>query len=186
MGLLQLLCLAVGLSMDACAAAICKGLSLGTARVGDALTVGLYFGTFQAVMPLAGYCLGDAFAGAISRFDHWVVFFLLAAIGISMIVESRSKETCYNSSLRPCAMVALALATSVDALAVGITFSVLQVPPLSASAAIGLTTFALSVFGVYLGQLFGLRYKAKAQLLGGAVLLLMGTHLLLEHLDLLP
>ena len=179
MGWLELLWLAVGLSMDACAAAICKGLSLGTARVGDALTVGLYFGTFQAVMPLAGYCLGDAFAGAISRFDHWVVFFLLAAIGISMIVESRSKETCYNSSLRPCAMAALALATSVDALAVGVSLALWEGASIwAASGIIGAVAFLLSVLGGLAGRRLGGLCQRRAKLAGGLVLLGIAARML--------
>ena len=160
----ELLILAVGLSMDAFAVAVCKGLSIRALMPRHAAVVGLWFGAFQALMPLIGWLLGAAFADMIAAVDHWIAFALLAFIGGNMIRE----------------------ATSIDALAVGITFAFLRVDILPAVALIGACTFAISAAGVKVGNLFGARYKSKAELFGGAVLVLIGAKILLEHLDLLP
>lgn len=186
MGFWELLLVAVGLSMDAFAVAVCKGLSLRTLRVRDGLLIGLYFGVFQAGMPLLGFLLGGAFANVIARYDHWIAFVLLALIGGNMIKESRDQACSCDASLRVLDMLGLAVATSIDALAVGVTFAFLEVPILPAVSLIGATTFLLSVLGALLGRMFGLRYKSRAELLGGAVLILMGLNILLEHLGLRP
>lgn len=186
MGIGELFLIAVGLSMDAFAVAICKGLSLQKLRARDALVVGLYFGVFQAGMPLIGFLLGGAFANVISRYDHWITFVLLALIGGNMIKESREQDCDCDASLRVLDMLGLAVATSIDALAVGVTFAFLEVSILPAVSLIGVTTFVLSALGVLLGHLFGLKYKSRAELFGGVVLVLMGLNILLEHLGLRP
>lgn len=187
MGFWELLVLAAGLSMDAFAASICKGLSLSKLRVRDALTVGAWFGAFQALMPLAGWALGAAFAQRIAAIDHWAVFVLLGLIGGNMIAEGLSQggEGPCGSSLRAGELLPLALATSIDALAVGVTFAFLNVAVLPAAALIGAVAFALSALGTGLGRLCGARWRAGAELAGGAVLAGMGVKILLEHLGLL-
>ena len=172
--------------MDAFAVAICTGLSIRTLRGRDAVTVGLYFGIFQAVMPLIGYLLGSTFAELISSVDHWVAFVLLGLIGGNMVRESldREGEHC-DPSLRFRDMSVLALATSIDALAVGVTFAFLRVDLLPAVSFIGIITFTLSALGVQIGHVFGAKFKSKAELLGGIVLILMGLKILLEHLGIL-
>ena len=177
----ELLLIAVGLSMDAFAVSICKGLSLKKLKVRHAALVGLYFGGFQALMPMIGWALGYRFERVIASVDHWVAFFLLAVIGVSMIRESRESEE-LNDDLSFRTMVILAVATSIDALAVGITFAFLRVRILPAAGLIGVTTFLLSALGVYIGHVFGLKYKAKAELAGGIILILIGLKILLEHL----
>ena len=178
---LELLLIAVGLSMDAFAGSICKGLSLKRLKVRHAALVGLYFGGFQALMPMIGWALGYRFERVIATVDHWVAFFLLAVIGVGMIRESRESEE-LNDDLSFRTMVILAVATSIDALAVGITFAFLRVRILPAAGLIGVTTFLLSGLGVYIGHVFGLKYKAKAELAGGIILILIGLKILLEHL----
>lgn len=185
MGLVDLFVIAVGLSMDAFAVAICKGLSVKKVSVKHGLIVGLYFGGFQAVMPLLGYLLGSGFAKYIEAFDHWVAFILLGIIGINMIRESREKEEELNASFGLKAMLPMAVATSIDALAVGISFAFMRVQIGWAVLFIGVTTFTLSAIGVKLGNLFGAKYKSKAELFGGIVLILLGTKILLEHLGVL-
>lgn len=186
MNLFSLLALAVGLSMDAFAVAVCKGLAMPKARLSQAAVVGLWFGGFQALMPLAGYLLGVGFQQMIQSVDHWVAFVLLSLIGIGMIRESRSGEDePANASLAPRAMVVLAVATSIDALAVGVTFAFLQVPVLGAVCLIGVVTFALSMVGVWIGYRFGACYKSWAELAGGIILILLGLKILLEHLGVL-
>ena len=186
MSLPELFILAVGLSMDAFAVAVCKGLSLQKMEWRHGLLAGLYFGGFQAAMPFLGYLLGVRFQAAIASVDHWIAFALLCLIGGGMIREALGKEDedC-DPSLAPAVMVLLAVATSIDALAVGITFAVLKVDVLPAVALIGACTFAISAAGVKIGNVFGARYKAKAELLGGVVLVLIGAKILLEHLELL-
>ena len=159
----ELFIIAVGLSMDAFAVAVCKGLSVRKVSPGHALTAGLYFGGFQALMPLLGYFLGTQFESLIQSVDHWIAFALLGLIGAK-------------------AMLPLAVATSIDALAVGVTFAFLQVQIAPAVAFIGVITFALSCLGVKLGNVFGAKYKSRAELFGGIVLILMGAKILLEHL----
>lgn len=183
MGLWELFAIAVGLSMDAFAVSICKGLSVSTLRPRHSLTAGVYFGGFQALMPLLGWALGVRFQSLITNVDHWIAFVLLALIGASMVRESRDKEAdCCDSSFAFAAMLPLAIATSIDALAVGVTFAFLQVDIVPAVCFIGGTTFVLSAIGVKVGHVFGARYKSRAELFGGVVLILMGLKILLEHL----
>ncbi len=187
MGFADLFVLAVGLSMDAFAVSVCKGLSIRVLLPRHAVTVGLWFGAFQALMPAAGWLLGSAFADVIAAVDHWIAFVLLAIIGGNMIRESfdKSEEEC-DPSLAPLTMLLLAVATSIDALAVGITFAFLRVDILPAATLIGACTFLISAAGVKVGNVFGARYKSRAELAGGAVLVLIGGKILLEHLELLP
>lgn len=182
MGLTELFILAVGLSMDAFAVAICKGLSIRRLRWRDALIVGAYFGLFQAGMPVLGYLLGSTFSSLITSVDHWIAFVLLSLIGGNMIRESRGDEESCDPSLRFRDMVVLAVATSIDALAVGVTFAFLRVDIVPAVSFIGLVTFVLSMVGVKVGNVFGAKYKSRAELFGGIVLILMGLKILLEHL----
>ncbi len=189
MGLAELFILAVGLSMDAFAVSICKGLCMRKVTVKKAGIVGLYFGAFQAGMPLLGYALGVQFQDRITALDHWIAFVLLGLIGTNMIREalSREKEDCVcptdeKEELGAKNMLLLAVATSIDALAVGVTFAFLKVQIIPAVSFIGIITFSLSAAGVKIGNVFGVRYKSKAELAGGIILILMGTKILLEHL----
>lgn len=187
MGLWELFILAVGLSMDAFAVAICKGLAIRRLQLRQALVVGLWFGAFQALMPAVGYLLGSAFAELVTSVDHWIAFVLLAIIGANMIREGvRGDEESCDPSLSFNVMLMLAIATSIDALAVGVTFAFLQVNIVAAVLFIGCVTFVISAAGVKIGNVFGARYKAKAEVFGGAVLLLIGLKILLEHLGVLP
>lgn len=185
MSLFELFILAVGLSMDAMAVAICKGLSVPRLKFRHAVITGLYFGGFQAAMPLIGYFLGRQFSSYIQAFDHWIAFVLLALIGGNMIKESFGKAEEVNCSFCPKAMIPMAVATSIDALAVGVTFAFLNVSIAPAVSFIGVITFTLSAVGVYIGHLFGAKFKSKAELVGGIVLVLMGCKILLEHLGVL-
>ena len=184
MGIVELFLIAVGLSMDAFAVSICKGLSLNKLKLHHAALVGLYFGGFQALMPLLGWLLGFRFEHVIQSIDHWVAFLLLSIIGLSMIRESGKTEE-VSGDLGVRSMLVLAVATSIDALAVGITFAFLSVKILPAACLIGVTTFLLSALGVYIGHVFGLKYKAKAERVGGVILILIGLKILLEHLGLI-
>lgn len=186
MGFAELFLLAVGLSMDAFAVSVCKGLALPRATWREMALAGLWFGAFQALMPAAGFLLGSSFQSLISAFDHWIAFGLLSFIGAKMIADAFSEEENADPSFRPGTMAVLAVATSIDAMAVGITFAFLQVELLPALLLIGCTTFCFSAVGVKLGNLFGSRYQRQAELFGGAILILIGTKILLEHLDLLP
>ena len=186
MGLLELFVLAVGLSMDAFAVSVCKGLSRQTLRPGQMAAAGLYFGGFQALMPLLGYLLGAQFARSISGFDHWVVFVLLAFIGGGMIKESREAACPAGAAgFGPKEMLPLAVATSIDALAAGVSLALLNAPILFSVGVIGLVTFGLSAFGVWVGHRFGARCKGGAELAGGVALILIGLKVLGEHLGLL-
>ena len=185
MSLFDLFILAVGLSMDATAVAICKGLSVQKLKPRHAVITGLYFGGFQAAMPLIGFLLGRQFQSYIESVDHWIAFVLLALIGANMIKESFGAAEECNCSFCPKAMLPMAVATSIDALAVGVTFAFLKVDIVPAVSFIGVITFALSAVGVYIGHLFGAKFKSKAELTGGIVLVLMGTRILLEHLGVL-
>ena len=183
MGLWELFILAVGVSMDACAVAICKGLALRRVTVKNCLWVGLWFGFFQGLMPLVGYLLGAQFKEYITAVDHWIAFGLLAFLGIRMIVEAVShKEETPDASLAPRHMLALAIATSIDALALGVTLAFLDVQILPAVSFIGIITFALSAIGVKAGSICGAKFKSKAELTGGVILILIGIKILLEHL----
>ncbi len=186
MTLFNLFLIAVGLSMDAFAVSVCKGLAMEKAPLKKAAVAGAWFGSFQALMPLIGYLLGSRFEKYITRIDHWIAFILLALIGINMIKEAFSKEEeKASSTMYFKEMFLLAVATSIDALAVGITFAFLRVDILPAVSLIGITTFLLSIAGVKAGNLFGSRYKSKAELAGGILLILMGTKILLDHLGIL-
>lgn len=185
MSFTELFLIAIALSMDAFAVAICKGLSMCRMNWKNAVIVGFYFGGFQAFMPFLGYILGDQFHESIKHIDHWVVFILLGIIGINMIREALSKEEEQQQcsiSIAPGHMIVLALATSIDALAVGVTFAFLHVNIVLAVSVIGITTFFLSIAGVKAGNVFGDRYKSKAELAGGSILILMGLKVLIEHL----
>lgn len=187
MSLLELFLIAVGLSMDAFAVAICKGLCMKSCTWKKGVIVGLYFGVFQGGMPLLGYILGVQFKDMITSIDHWVAFVLLDLIGINMVKEAltdEEEETCSvdGDELAVKEMLGLAVATSIDALAVGVTFAFLQVQIVPAVSFIGVTTFVISMVGVKIGNVFGSKYKAKAELAGGVILVLMGLKILLEHL----
>ena len=184
MELWELFFIAVGLSMDAFAVSVCKGLSARRITPGSCLAAGAWFGGFQGLMPLAGYLLGARLERFITRMDHWIAFVLLCLIGLGMVRESRECGACkeMDASFSPGAMLPLAVATSIDALAVGITFAFLRVEILPAVGFIGGVTFLLSALGVKAGSVFGARYRSRAELLGGVVLVLMGTKILVEHL----
>lgn len=173
--------IAIGLAMDAFAVSICKGLSCPKKRLNLAVTAGLYFGFFQILMPLLGYMLGDRFGVFIEAIDHWVAFFLLGFIGISMIRESRDPASADNEGYSAKIMLPLAVATSIDAFAVGITFAFLKVEIVLALCIIGAVAFAFSFLGVYLGVVFGAKLKQKAEIFGGVILIVIGTKILLEH-----
>lgn len=185
MSILELFILAVGLSMDAFAVSVCKGLSLGKIKPKHMCIAGAWFGGFQALMPLIGYFLGSFFAEMIEKYDHWVAFVLLAFIGGNMIKESFDKDEKVDSSMDVKSMLLLAIATSIDALAVGVTFAFLQVQIVPAVSFIGVITFIFSAVGVKIGSLFGTKYKSKAELFGGIVLVLIGIKILLEGIGVL-
>ena len=179
----ELLFLAIGLSMDAFAVAICKGLSSKHFNQKHAVIIALYFGTFQALMPAIGYLLGSRFQQSITAYDHWIAFILLALIGGNMIKESFDPEAETSSpSIHFQEMLILAIATSIDALAVGVTLAFLSVNIIPAVSFIGVTTFILSVAGVKAGNLFGMKYKSKAERAGGIILILMAANILTQHL----
>lgn len=183
MGLWELFVIAVGLSMDAFAVSVCKGLSVRRCTFRHMLICGLYFGVFQAVMPLIGYILGSQFESLVSSIAPFIAFALLAVIGVNMIRESRDEDDEHiNDDFSLHAMVPLAVATSIDALAVGVSCAFLQVNILATVLFIGVTTFSCCVFGVKIGSIFGNRYKTGAELFGGVVLVLMGIKILMEHL----
>ena len=182
MELIELFLVALSLSMDAFAVSLCKGLSVGRPTPGQCLTCGAWFGGFQALMPLIGFLLGVQFQGVISSVDHWVAFVLLGLIGANMVREALGgDEEHVDSSFGPRAMLPLAVATSIDALAVGVTFAFLRVEIAPAVALIGVITLVLSAIGVKVGSVFGDRFQSKAELAGGVILILMGTKILLEH-----
>ena len=187
MNFISLLMLAVGLSMDAFAVAVCKGLALKKITLRHALIVGLWFGIFQALMPLLGYLLASQFRDYITAYAHWVAFALLVLIGGNMIREAifEKEEAETDSALSFRSMLPLAVATSIDALAVGVTFAFLAVRVLPAVCLIGAVTLVLSMVGVKLGNLFGSRWRSRAELVGGVILVLLGLKILLEHLGIL-
>ena len=185
MSVWELFLVAVGLSMDAFAVSVCKGLSVSRATLRHSFICGAYFGLFQALMPLLGWLLGVQFQSMITSVDHWIAFVLLAVIGVNMIRESREEGEDVDCSFTPRAMLPLAVATSIDALAVGVTFAFLKVLILPAVTFIGVTTFLLSAVGVRVGAVFGARFRSGAELAGGVILVLMGLKILVEHLGLL-
>ena len=186
MGLIELFLIAVGLSMDAFAVSVCKGLAMPKCTFKKAAIVGLWFGGFQALMPAIGYILGAQFQEAIASIDHWIAFVLLALIGGNMIHEALDNdEEEADASLDVKTMFLLAVATSIDALAIGITFAFLKVNIIPAVCFIGIVTFFISFAGVKIGNVFGARYKNKAEIVGGVILILLGLKILLEHLGFL-
>ena len=187
MNLWELFVIAVGLSMDAFAVSVCKGLSVRKLSLKHCLLAGLYFGGFQAAMPLAGYLLGIRFQQMITSVDHWIAFVLLCLIGGNMVRESRStgEGDRLDDSFDVKTMLLLAVATSIDALAVGVTFAFLNVRIVPAVSFIGVVTFCLSAAGIKAGNLFGNKYESKAELAGGLILIVMGTKILLDHLGVL-
>ena len=183
MGIVELIILSVGLAMDAFAVAVCKGLSMQKMNWKNAIIIGIYFGVFQALMPFIGYLLGIGFQDKICNIDHWIAFILLGIIGINMIKDAISKENdVSNDSIKFKDMLILGVATSIDALAVGITFAFLKVNVILAISLIGIITFAISVAGVKIGNIFGDKYEKKAEFIGGVILILLGIKILLEHL----
>ena len=208
MSFIELFLLAVGLSMDAFAVAVCAGLTMAKLNIKKALVIGLYFGIFQAVMPLIGYLAATLFADKIITYDHWIAFALLCFLGGKMVIGSFKKDGCPDreypdefcvdrkcpggekpdkreTSVKPAHMLPLAVATSIDALAVGVSFAFLRVSIIPAVSLIGITTFALSLVGVKIGNVFGTRFKSKAELAGGIILMLIGLKILLEHLNII-
>lgn len=188
MGFLELFIISIGLSMDAFAVSICKGLCMRKLNYKNAIIIGCFFGGFQALMPLIGYIMGTQFKDSITSIDHWIAFVLLFLIGINMIRESLNKDevACENIDVQLSFknMTVLSIATSIDALAIGITFAFLQVNIIPAVSIIGITTFILSVIGVKIGHVFGSKYKSSAELIGGIILIAMGIKILFEHLNL--
>lgn len=190
MGILELFLIGVGLSMDAFAVAVCQGLCMPQINWRHAGIIALFFGGFQALMPFAGWLLGSQFAGYIQSFDHWVAFILLALIGGNMVREALSPEeeevSCaVTTKLDYKQLFLMAVATSIDALAVGVTFAFFEVSIIPAVSVIGCTTFCISLAGVAVGNYFGVRYKKRAEVTGGIILVLLGVKILLEHLGLL-
>lgn len=186
MGLIELFLIAVGLSMDAFAVSVCKGLAMPKCTFKKAAIVGLWFGGFQALMPAIGYILGAQFQETIASIDHWIAFVLLALIGGNMIHEALDNdEEEADASLNVKTMFLLAVATSIDALAIGITFAFLKVNIIPAVCFIGIVTFIISFAGVKIGNVFGARYKNKAEIVGGVILIFLGLKILLEHLGFL-
>ena len=193
MGIWELLLLAVGVSMDAFAVSVCKGLAMKKATVRSQMTCGAWFGGFQALMPTIGFFLGTLFADAIQAIDHWVAFVLLAVIGSNMLKEAFEKDECceccqnHDADLSVRTMFLMAVATSIDALAVGISLAMAgNVDIFAAVVLIGLFTCGMSTLGVKIGNVFGSRFEKKAQLAGGLILVLLGLKILLEHLGVLP
>lgn len=186
MGILEICFIGIGLAMDAFAVAVCKGLSMKKLEIKKAVIIALYFGIFQALMPAMGYFLGVTFKDFVVNVDHWLAFSLLAFIGGSMIKESFEDDSDnINDNIEFKTMSVLALATSIDALAVGITFAFLKANIILSVFIIGLITFIISMMGVKIGNKFGSKYGSKAELLGGIILILMGLKILIEHLGIL-
>ena len=188
---IELFLLGIGLAMDAFAVSVCKGLGMRRLNKKQTLIIGLYFGGFQALMPLIGWLLGSQFQKYITSIDHWIAFILLSFIGGKMMIEAirewNEEETVdvMDTPLDHKNMLVLAVATSIDALAVGITFAFLDTPIIEAITIIGITTMVISIIGVVVGNFFGSRYKSKAEFIGGLILVLLGLKILLEHLGIL-
>lgn len=183
MSVYEIFFIAVGLAMDAFAVSICKGLSMKKIKWKSAVIIALYFGIFQALMPVIGYFLGSTFSALVQKVDHWIAFGLLSIIGLNMIKESRDDELeKRNDKIDVKTMLILAVATSIDALAIGVTFSFFEVNLILAISVIGIITFVLSIIGVVLGNKFGDKLQNKAELVGGIILIGMGLKILLEHI----
>lgn len=183
MSLFEILLIAIGLAMDAFAVSVCKGLSMKKLKKRKVVIVGLYFGTFQAIMPLAGYLLGTTFSELVISIDHWIAFIFLSVIGIKMISDSFKNDVeDKNEKLDFKTMIILAIATSIDALAIGITFAFFEINIIKAILIIGFVTFTLSSIGVIIGNKFGDKFQGKAEIIGGGILILIGLKILLEHL----
>ena len=184
MSLLEIILIAIGLSMDAFAVSITLGLSVKKPTIKEVLIPGIYFGFFQALMPLIGYFAGINFANKIQGLDHWIAFILLGFIGGKMIKDSFSNEeiNVNKNPFRFTKMVLLAIATSIDALAIGVTFAFFEINIFAAIIIIGLTTFCIAIGGVKIGNIFGAKYKSKAEFIGGAILVILGVKILIEHL----
>lgn len=185
MSLAELFILAVGLSMDAFAVSVCKGLSLGKISKRHMCVAGIWFGGFQALMPLIGYFLGSFFAEKITKYSHWIAFILLIIIGSNMIKEGLGQEEEVDANMDFKSMLILAIATSIDALAVGVTFAFLEVSIIPAISFIGVTTFIFSAVGVKIGSLFGTKYKSKSEFCGGIILILIAIKIVLDGLGIL-
>ena len=185
MGIIETSLIALGLAMDAFSVAICKGLSMKKLEIKKAVIIGLYFGIFQGIMPVLGFLLGGTVAETIEKYDHWIAFVLLAIIGINMIREAFDEDEEVTDKVDFKSMIWLAIATSIDALTVGVTFSFLNVNIWFAALLIAIITCILSILGVMIGNKFGCKYKSKAEVAGGIVLILMGIKILIEHLGIL-
>ena len=186
MGAIEILLISIGLAMDAFAVSVCKGLAMKKMSWKKAIIIGLYFGIFQAVMPVIGYFLGTTFEKFITNVDHWVAFILLVGIGINMVKEAFDKESeNRNDNVDVKTMLVLSIATSIDALAIGITFACLKIHIVMPVITIGLITFIISVIGVKIGNQFGDKYGKKAEIMGGVILILLGIKILLEHLGII-
>lgn len=186
MGAIEILLIGIGLAMDAFAVSVCKGLAMKKMSWKKAILIGLYFGIFQAVMPVIGYFLGTTFERFITNVDHWVAFILLVGIGINMVKEAFDKESeNRNDNVDVKTMLVLSIATSIDALAIGITFACLKIHIVMPVITIGLITFIISVIGVKIGNRFGDKYEKKAEIMGGVILILLGIKILLEHLGII-
>ena len=186
MGAIEILLISIGLAMDAFAVSVCKGLAMKKMSWKKAIIIGLYFGIFQAVMPVIGYFLGTTFERFITNVDHWVAFILLVGIGINMVKEAFDKESeNRNDNVDMKTMLVLSIATSIDALAIGITFACLKIHIVMPVITIGLITFIISIIGVKIGNRFGDKYEKKAEIMGGVILILLGIKILLEHLGII-
>ena len=186
MNIIEIVLMAVALAMDALAVAICKGMTIKKLTPEHILKVGLYFGGFQAAMPIAGYVIGKTFANVISSFDHWVVFGILTALGLNMIIgvirEKEEEKKKHTSDFSHKTMFVLAIATSIDAMAIGVSLSVMQSGIWINAGVIGAITFAITAAGVYVGNRFGNKLGSKAELIGGFILIGVGLRVLIEHL----
>ena len=182
MSILEIFLIGISLSMDAFAVSICKGLSMNKVKVKRCLIVGIYFGIFQALMPILGYFFGSSFKDIIINVDHFIIFLILLLIGINMITEQEEKV---DNNINFKTMLLLSIATSIDAFAVGITFSFLNINIISSVIIIGLTTFTISFIGVLLGNQIGNKYQRKAKILGGITLIILGIKILVEHLNMI-
>ena len=186
MNFIEIFLIGISLAVDAFAVSICKGLSMKKYEVKKGLIIGIYFGIFQGIMPIIGYLLGTTFENLITSIDHWIAFVLLLTIGANMIREALSSdEETNNDKVDIRTMIPLAVATSIDALAIGITFAFFKVNILTATIIITITTFILSIIGTKIGNKFGIKYKNKAEFIGGLILIIMGIKILLEHLKIL-